>query len=86
MAANFYDNKKKIDIKLLKDNFGLKIYKVDGRMLQRVIASLRSKFVKEIPNFYHLLIPFITEYNDANPNSLSIVQVDSKKLFLSDNS
>ena len=47
-------------------------------MLPRVIANLRSKFVDEIPNFYHLLITFITEYNEANPKSLSIVQVDAK--------
>ena len=58
-AGNLYDNKSKIDIQLLKDNLGLQVDNIDGRMLPRVIANLRSKFVDEIPNLYHLLFPFI---------------------------
>ena len=54
---------------------------LEGRMSTRFIATLRSKFVEEIPNFYHLLIPYLKEYNNDNPNTSSIVQVDSKDCF-----
>ena len=80
-ASNYYDNKNKMDIQLLKDHLGFKINDVENRMLTRAIANLRKKFVNEIPNFYTLMIPYLKEYINNNPNSSCIVQVDSNNCF-----
>jgi hypothetical protein len=80
-ASNYYDNKNKMDIQLLKDNLGFKIHNLEDRMLTRAIVNLRKKIVEEIPNFYRLMISYLKDYNNENPNSSSIVQVDSNNCF-----
>ena len=81
LSEYLFDNKNSVDVQMLKDNLGLEIYDINPRMLHRAISKLRTVFVNEISNYYHLLIPFLTEYNEANPDTLSIVQVDTKNYF-----
>ena len=80
-ASNYYDNKNKMNMQLLKDNLGFMTYNVEDRMLTRAIANLRKKFVNEIPNFYALMIPYLKEFIKKNPSAGSIVQVDSNNCF-----
>ena len=46
-ASNYYDNKNKMNMQLLKDNLGFMTYNVEDRMLTRAIANLRKKFVND---------------------------------------
>ena len=80
LSGHLFDNKNSIDVKMRKDNLGLEIYDINPR-IHRAISKVRTVFVNKIPNYYKLLIPFLTEYNEANPDTLSIVQVDTKNCF-----
>ena len=77
-SGHLFDNKILLEIQILQDNLGLDVNDSSQRMIYRAISKLRTDFVDEIPNYHHFFVPFLAEYNEANPDTLSIVQVGTK--------
>ena len=65
----------------IKDNLGIENGDISRQMINRVIDSICTKFVGEISNYYHLFVPYLTNYKKKYQWTLSIVQVDEKNWF-----
>ena len=81
LSGRLFGNKICIYVDSLKRNLGLKYCDIYQRMIYCALSNLRSKFVEEMPNYYNLLVPYLSEYDMRYSNSLSIIQVDTKNCF-----
>ena len=59
----------------IEDDLGIENGDISRRIINRTIYSLRTKFFEEDTNYYHLLVPYLTNHNEKFP-TLSIVQIN----------